>query len=499
MLTKKIYKEYTMPHFQMTTDFPDASAEDLFAWHESPHAFKRLLPPWEPVRLKVLPPDLKNGSTAQIQIPFLGRITQWIPTLKAFSFTWHAEHRGYLPPFQFIDTQASGAFSVWQHLHEMSRVDASTARLCDFIQYALPLEPLSSGLAGWAVQAKLRRMFRFRHRITGYDLKRRNPSLMGKRILVTGASGMLGTPLVATLLALGMQVRVLLRTPPSQEAKMQWQGVELVVCDSEQDIPPQVFEEVYGVISLNGESIAQRWTPDRKKRMRESRVDWTKKLVQTCLSSGHTPSVWIGSSGVSCYPEETALTEHHYSEDTPIETSHFLGALVKDWEDALHPLGTQGVRVCHARISVLMDESGGYMQRLSLPFAWGGIFNIGTGKPPFAWMSLEDAIGAMIHLLGRAESQGVYHFVAPEVVDSQALHQKWAKALGVPFWGNLPAWMLALVFGKDMVEAFIEKGVAVIPKKLVEEGFTFLHPDLEALFAHAVDIQDFPEWLMSKL
>ena len=488
-----------MPHFRQASDFPNASAADLFAWHESPHAFKRLLPPWEPVRLKVLPSNLKNGSTAQIQIPFLGRLTQWIPALNVFSFTWHAEHRGYLPPFQFIDTQASGAFAVWQHLHEMSRVDVSTARLCDYIEYALPFEPLSSGVAGWAVQAKLRRMFRFRHRITGYDLKRRNPALVGKRILITGASGMLGTPLVATLLALGMTVRILLRTPPSAETLKQWQGVEVFVLGENGDVPPEVFHEVYGVINLNGESIAQHWTHDSQKCMKESRVDWTKKLVQACLSSGHTPSVWINASGVSCYPKQRELDEKRLDESTPLATDHFLGALVQDWESALMPLEEAGVRVCKARISVLMDESGGYMQRLSLPFAWGGIFNIGTGKPPLSWMSLEDAIGAMIHLLGRAESQGVYHLVAPEVVDSQRFHHAWAKALGVPFWGNLPAWVLWGIFGRDMVEAFVEKGVAVIPKKLVEEGFEFLHPDLASLFAHAVDIQDLPEWLMSKL
>ena len=482
-----------MPQFTQKTTFPHTDARALFAWHESPQAFRRLLPPWEPVTLERLPHSLQDGQSAWIRIPLLGRIIRLFPFLKCFSALWKAEHHGYLPPHQFVDTQVSGPFACWQHLHEMK--DDGT--LTDRINHALPFEPISSWLAGPLVQAKLARMFRFRHRITGYDLARREESFKGKRILVTGASGMLGRPLVAFLLALGFQVRVLLRHA-SRDASA-WQGVELYYLDEAGEIPHVLFQDVYGVVSLNGESIVQQWDEATKERLITSRVQWNKRLVQACLASGAYPTVWVGASGISGYTPQTTLTDRRYDESTPLNLQTFLGDLVQKWQASVDPLKDKGIRVCHARLGVVMDESGGLIQPLSLPFAWAGVLAFGKATCPLAWLSLEDALGAILHCLTHSSSEGVYHLVAPELVCAQEFYQAWAKALHMPFWGMLPAWWLYPFLGKDVVQALMEEGMPATPQRLMAEGFQFLHPTVEALMAHAVDIQNEREWLMSKL
>ena len=482
-----------MPQFTQKTTFPDTDANALFAWHESPQAFVRVLPPWEPVSLERLPQSLKEGQSAWIRIPLLGSITRILPPLKAFSALWKAEHHGYLPPHQFVDTQVSGPFASWQHIHEM-RTDGT---LIDKINYALPFEPIASFLAGTFVEAKLARMFRFRHRITGYDLARRDETFKGKRILITGASGMLGRPLVAFLLALGFPVRVLLRKAPQDASS--WQGAELYYLNDANEIPQALFEEVYGVITLNGESIVQKWDTATKERLISSRVDWNKQLVNACLASTDRPCVWVGASGISGYTPQKSLNDRRYDESTPLDRETFLGDLVHQWEASLDPLKKAKIRVCHARLSVIMDESGGFMQNQALPFSWGGVLSIGADTHPFAWMSLEDALGAFVHLLRNPLSEGAYHFVAPELHSAKAFYQGWAKALKMPFWGTLPAWILTPVLGKEMLTALMEEGVPAVPKRLEEEGFHFLHPNLVKLFAHTVDIQSWQEWCVGKL
>jgi uncharacterized protein len=209
-----------MPNFIRECELPQSSPEEIFAWHESPRAFRRLTPPWEPVTLKQAPEHLGHGHEAIIQIPLLGRLGKQLPVVAH----WHARHDGYLPPHQFTDVQTRGPFAAWHHSHECRPLPAQTegkagTLLRDVIHFALPFHPISHWMVGALVEAKLSRMFRFRHRVTGYDahrLQQWKQAFLASvytrgTVLITGASGMIGSALQAFLVGQGFRLRVLNR------------------------------------------------------------------------------------------------------------------------------------------------------------------------------------------------------------------------------------------------------------------------------------------------
>jgi uncharacterized protein len=136
---------------------------------------------------------------------------------------------------------------------------------------------------------------------------------------------------------------------------------------------------------------------------------------------------------------------------------------------------------------------------LSLLQQYVGVVTLGSGKNPLPWVSLEDVLGVFYHVLMHSESHGVYNVCAPVQSSVRMFHQLWAKAIGMPFWGAVP-WQLCIpIFGRDMLSETMCQGVPAVPEKLESEGFSFLHPTLDAFFNHAVDIQTPQEWCASKL
>jgi uncharacterized protein len=476
--------------FRHETPIPEASAQALFQWHESPQTFVRLTPPWEPVTLERVPASLQNGQYASIRIPLLGRWGRHLP----LALHWKARHEGYQPPEQFVDVQESGPFAYWKHVHRCMASPTGGTILQDDITYRLPLSALSEPVANWSVQAKLARMFRYRHRITRYDMQRKavyapfmelspyNSAGQQAVVLITGASGMVGKALVAFLLGQGFRVRVLQRTASATSLPLH--GVDVWHCDAQGGIPEGVFEGVAGIITLNGAPIAQRHTPAYERLLWESRVNWNQALVQACLAQHGQPECWIGASGLGMYAPEHS----------------FMGKLNRAWEATLHPLQERGIRVAHLRLGIVIDESGGYMERLQPLSQLGGVWHVGPAQAPMPWVSLEDVLGIVQHLLLHTPSHGAYDVVAPGTTTQQAFHQAWAEAMHMPFWGKLPEALLRPVYGNAMVERVFQAPTPVLaPERLVEEGFTFLHPTTATLLEHTTETRGLAEWLMAKL
>ena len=249
-----------------------APAADLFAWFTRPGAFERLVPPWEPVQ------TISRTGTA----PQPGSRTDFTVGIGPFRQRWIAEHTACEPGRMFRDEQISGPFARWVHTHTVEPAGPDSCVLEDRVEYALPLGFLGSAFAGGYVRRKLERAFQFRQRIAAQDVEaHRRWSPTPLRILVSGASGLVGSALVPYLTAGGHTVVRLERAgrpaPPAHGVPTQsitWDpsGAGLTSATA--------LEGFDAVIHLAGENIAGgRWTAARKSRIRESRVRGTKLQI----------------------------------------------------------------------------------------------------------------------------------------------------------------------------------------------------------------------------
>ncbi|HUU34868.1 MAG TPA: SRPBCC family protein, partial [Vicinamibacterales bacterium] len=242
-------------------------AQDVFAWHTRPGALERLLPPWERARIVCKEGGLAPGSRVVLRT-----------RLGPFPVTWEAVHQEIKEGLLFVDRQARGPFAHWEHAHRFTPEGANACLIEDRVSYRLPLGAVGHFLAGKAVRRRLRRMFRFRHDQLRNDLARhaaykaRGP----QRIVVTGASGLIGSQLAAFLTSGGHEViRLVRRQPDPASGEAYWDPTT-------GKIDASALEGADAVVHLAGESIAaRRWSAKVKDRILRSRIDPTRLLSET--------------------------------------------------------------------------------------------------------------------------------------------------------------------------------------------------------------------------
>ncbi len=236
------------------------SAAEAFAWHERPGAFERLMPPWQAVRVLHASGGIRDGARVTLRLP--GGVT------------WALEHRDYAAGRQFRDVQRSGPFARYAHTHAFADAPGGRSQLEDRLEYALPGGPLGA-LAEGFVAREFDRLFRWRHRVTALDLdlyaRRRGAA---RRVVVSGASGLVGTALVALLRTQGHRVQTLVRRPPRGEDEIAWDPAAGT-------IDAAALDGADAVVHLAGAGIADRaWTAERKREIMDSRVASTSLLAR---------------------------------------------------------------------------------------------------------------------------------------------------------------------------------------------------------------------------
>jgi len=303
----------------------------------------------------------------------------------------------------------------------------------------------------------------------------------GLDIVVSGSRGLVGTALCQRLKAAGHRVRSLSRITalsghdrarhdraPDDE-HIDWDPV-LGLRD------PAQIEGVDCLVHLAGHSIgAKRWSAGEKQLIRDSRVAATRRLVQQLSQLASPPPVFIGASAVGYYGDRGDET---VDEQTPPADS-FLGKVAWDWEEAAAPLSNRGVRVAHARFGIVLDQSGGALEKILPLFRryLGG--PLGSGKQYWSWISLNDCTAAITWLIEQREARGAYNLVAPQPVTNAEFTAALARALQVPARLPAPAAVLRLVAG-EMADALLLCSCRAIPARLQEAGFTFEEPELNA-------------------
>jgi len=286
------------------------------------------------------------------------------------------------------------------------------------------------------------------------------------RILLSGASGLIGKAFAELLRAKGHTVIPLVRRAPG-EGEVGWDPFAGVLDSSR-------LEGLDAVIHLAGETISSRWTPAKKKAIRESRVRGTAMLAEVAAQTNPKPKVFICASATGFYGNRG---EENLEEASAPGTG-FLPEVCGEWEAAVRPAKEAGIRVVNLRTGIVLTPKGGALGQMLLPFKLGLGGVIGSGKQWMSWISLADEVGAIYHALTHSELEGPVNLTAPHPVTNREFTRVLGKVLGRPTIFPLPGFVVKALFG-EMGEALLLEGQKVFPGKLLKAGFSFSHPALE--------------------
>ncbi len=437
------------------------SAENLFEWHTRPGAFERLTPPWEKVELIEKTGGIEEGSKVTLRFPM--------------GLKWVSRHYDLIENRQFCDEQIKGPFVKWLHVHRMLPKTERTSVLEDNIVYRLPLGSIGRALGKKTMQRKLERLFRYRHEVTAQDLKQwHTMERAPMKILLVGSSGLVGSALRPFLLSGGHRVIQLVRH------ESQLSDDSCLWNPDEGTVNPSDLEGFDAVINLAGENIAKRWSEKVKQRILESRVKSTRLLADTLAHLENPPKVWINASAVGFYGDRG---DDLVNEESSLGKG-FLAGVCEKWEAATDAAQKAGIRVVHARFGIVITPKGGVLGRVLPIFKMGLGGMIGNGGQYMSWVSIDDLVGILAHLLTTDSLQGAVNVTTPYPISNYDFTKTLGKVLGRPTVLPLPAIAAKLVFGSEMAEEMLLSSTRVQPKKLIDSGYVFRYPKLENALRH---------------
>ena len=292
-----------------------------------------------------------------------------------------------------------------------------------------------------------------------------------KRVAVTGGTGLIGRHVADALRARGDEVTVLSRGAPGT---VRWAD------PTAEPPPPEALAGRDGVIHLLGENVAQRWTAKAKQRIRESRELGTRNLVEGIarLEEAERPGALVSMSAIGWYGARG---------DEPVDESEpagddFLAGVVRVWEDEARKAEELGVRVATPRTGVVLAEGGGALEKMLPPFKLGVGGPVAGGRQYVPWVHLDDVVGALLFMLDGGS--GAYNVTAPGPVTNRELSKALGRVLRRPAVAPVPALAVRALYGE--MAWIVTTGVRAVPKRLLEEGYSFRRPDLEDALRAAV-------------
>ncbi len=301
------------------------------------------------------------------------------------------------------------------------------------------------------------------------------------RILVTGASGLLGSAVCDALLARGDEVVGLTRDPDRARSKnptVSWHAWRPTI-----ERPPEAaLDEIDGVVNLIGEEINQRLTDQAKVRIRESRIVGTRNLLQGIEASPTEPSVFVGQSAIGYYGNRG---EQIVDEETGPGEPDFITEVVTDWEAAEREAEGTFDRVAIFRTGLVLTKDGGLLGQLLLPFKLGLGGPIAGGEQYMSWIHIEDVVGLFLWALDDHRVWGVINGTAPNPVTNREFSKALGRALHRPAVVPVPKFAVAALRGGELADA-VAGGARVLPRRALDLGYEFRHPELDAALRDAL-------------
>ena len=290
-------------------------------------------------------------------------------------------------------------------------------------------------------------------------------------VLISGATGLIGSALVPELEANGHSVTRLSRSQS---------GADTVRWDLSAGAIDGDLEGTEAVVHLAGESIAQgRWSPDKKRRILDSRGQGTRLLAERLAALAAPPKVVVSISAVGYYGDrgDEVLTE----ESAP--GADFLAKVCREWEAAAEPARRAGIRVVHPRLGIVLSPQGGALGTTLPIFKLGGGGKIGSGRQWWSWVALDDVVGSIVHALTDETVEGPVNVGSPNPMTNAEYTKALGRVLGRPTVLPLPAPVARIMLG-EVADALLLASQRMRPAKLEATGYAFRYPQLEGALRH---------------
>lgn len=476
-----------MAVFESTERLPYPVGQ-VFAWHQRPGALTRLSPEWAQQVVAESHPPLAAGAEARMRISVPG-------SAGALRVPFVSRHEQGPVPRSFVDRMVTGPLASWVHTHTFSDPSSSTGSerdvgdstiVHDRIEYeVLPTalrrnERFTGAFTHKAMDATLARTFAARTDRLRADLDFQTElDVLGRgrrlKILIGGASGLVGTQVAAMLSTAGHDVRTLVRGEPSRDDHIPWDpaGGRLEPGDV-------AWADV--VIHLGGKSIATRFTASNQREILASRLESTRLIVNTCaaLAQEDRPEAFICASAVGAYGTDrgdTVLTE------TDAFGDGFLADVCQRWEAAAARVEDLGMRWVSIRTGIVLSTLGGIL-KLQLPlYLLGGGGPLGNGRQWFSWIALDDMACIYARAAVDTSLSGPINATAREPVRQKEFAQSLGRALRRPAVLPVPAFGPAILLGRDGANELALANQRVAPRVLEDAGHTFRYATLNDALA----------------
>jgi uncharacterized protein (TIGR01777 family) len=290
------------------------------------------------------------------------------------------------------------------------------------------------------------------------------------KVVVSGASGLIGKALVPALRAEGHEVLRLVRREPSSADEIHWDPAAGALDSTE-------LEGTDAIVNLSGENIGQRWTDSRKREILDSRTTATELLARTAAALAPRPSAFVCAGGVGIYGDRG---DEIVTEESTLG-SGFEADVGRAWEAAAGPAREAGIRVVNFRQGIVLAKGGGALERMLPPFKLGIGGRVGSGKQWWSWVAISDVTAAYAFVL-RSELAGIVNLCAPNPVTNKQFTDALGKALRRPTIFPAPAIVVRTLFG-EMGDNVLLRGRRALPARLLGAGFDFAAPTIDDALA----------------